>query len=103
MFDFVWFFSRIGWRWPIQDTDSLEVWQGLTLVSDLPGWLVRAELTHLLSGVALQGALAERVVRERLRRPLAHMPVLSPSRPLEDSPKRLVGAQTRRLRGLRGR
>lgn len=107
MFDFVWFFSRIGWRWPVCDTDSLEVWSGVTLVSELPGWLVRAEVTHVLSGVALQGALADRVARQALRRPPARLLPAPAHRaqsgynvPTAPSP-RLLGVQGRRLRGYR--
>jgi len=81
MLDFVWFFARIGWRWPIADQDMLEIWRGVSRVADLPGGLVKATLTQVVTGAVIQQAVLERTALEALRGPIALSRTSPPSRP----------------------
>lgn len=72
---------RDGWRWPIRDTDIIEVWRGQEHVGSLSGETVRHLIQHHMTGFEVQRAISDELSGRRpfvyvtpLRRPLAAVP-----------------------------
>ena len=45
---------RSGWRWPLRETDSVEVWRGNELLGSLSGETVRHLIQHHMADYELQ-------------------------------------------------
>jgi len=77
-----------GWQWPLREHHYVDAWEGMQLVAEFPGELVRQMIAHYLMGAEIQGR-----IQGFLRRPPAAME-------LKAHPPRLLGVNGRPLRGF---
>jgi hypothetical protein len=77
-------FKAAGWRYPFQDGDGVEVWQGQAHLGTLPAVLLFQVIRHYLHGA---------LIEQDVHRSLSPMPLA------KVEPTRLQATQGRKLRG----